>query len=252
MTDLPMFLRDYKRDTSGANQPVEPLKLAGDCAPDCPVCGGLGWLRGDYPVDHPMFGKMQICPERLPRVLAIESGLQGKELDYTWEKVKSMNNADDGVKATREVLERGGWVFLWGPPGLAKTLILQIAVAESIRARRAATYVRMVEVIDNLRRSFDTEYGGEEEARRLERWATTPILAIDEFDRVKQTEYAATKRFELMDRRYADAVRGKTITLMSSNANPRTFDDYLSSRIMDGRFAVVNLTGTDVRPLMGW
>jgi len=29
--------------------------------PNCKICGGLGFVRQDLPVEHPDFGKMKIC-----------------------------------------------------------------------------------------------------------------------------------------------------------------------------------------------
>jgi DNA replication protein DnaC len=36
--------------------------------PNCPHCGGLGYLRIDVPLGHPDFGKLQICTCRQGRV----------------------------------------------------------------------------------------------------------------------------------------------------------------------------------------
>ena len=33
--------------------------LPGD--PNCPYCGGMGYLRRDLPVGHPDFGKLETC-----------------------------------------------------------------------------------------------------------------------------------------------------------------------------------------------
>jgi len=221
-------------------------------APACPKCGGYGWIGYDVDIHDPRFGKTYMCDCIKPRYYARGSGLTEKELTLDWGAIRDMNNATEAVRAVRETLDRGcGWVYLWGQYGAAKSLILQIAVAEAIRQVREAAYVRMVEIIDNLRASFEGKSSGEEE-RRLERWASVPLLAIDEFDRLRDSEYASERRFLLMDRRYQDAIRGNTITLMASNSDPKTYDGYLSSRIFDGRFAVVKLEGIDARPYMGW
>lgn len=229
-----------------------PLRLAGDCRPDCPICHGLGWVRYDVPVGDPNFGRMVLCPELLPKVLAAESGLSPDEQALTWSAVAALNNTPAAVEAVRRVLERGaGWVYLWGPPGLAKSLILQIAVAEAVRLERPAAYVRMVEILDNLRSAFDAPEPGQA-GLRLDRWAEVPLLAVDEFDRLNATPWALERKFLLLDRRYQDAIRGQSITLMASNSDPASFEDYLASRIFDGRFAVVRLAGEDVRPAMEW
>lgn len=248
----PLPMRDYldkcKREPS--QQEYKPLKLPGQCAADCPICGGIGWIRYDVPVYDPQFGRMQVCPNRLPEVLAKESGLSSGELAATWDDVMDINNALDAVRVVRQTLERGaGWVTLWGDWGLSKSLILQIAVAETLRAGKPAAYTRMVEILDDLRAAFD---GNESSENRLDRWANVPVLCIDEFEKVKETEYATERRFLLLDRRYQDAIRENSITIISSNKDPRELPGDIRSRIYDGRFAVVHLTGDDVRPMMRW
>ena len=230
-----------------------PLQLAGDCRPDCPICGGLGWLRRDLPIDDPLFGRAAICPNRSCDVLGRDSGLNARELGLRWAGVADLNNALAAVRAVKAALERGaGWVTLWGGTGLGKTLILQTAVAEAIQGQRPARYTRMTDVIDNLRASFDQESTRGEEGRRMDSWAGLPILAIDEADRVRSSDYADEKRFSLLDRRYQAALRGSSITLLASNSDPRGWGDYLASRVFDGRFAVIRMIGQDARPLVDW
>jgi DNA replication protein DnaC len=229
------------------------IQLPGDCRPDCPICGGIGWIRFDRPIEDPLFGRMAICPNRSSDALGKDSGLDPRELGLKWSAIADLNNALAAVRAVKAALERGrGWVTLWGPTGLAKTLILQVAIAETIRAQRPARYARMVDIIDNLRQAFDTENTRGEETRRMESWAGLPILAIDETDRVRSSDYSDEKRFSLLDRRYQAALRGNSITLLASNSDPRGWGDYLASRVFDGRFAVVRMIGEDVRPMVEW
>jgi DNA replication protein DnaC len=226
-----------------------PKPRLGLCEPDCPICGGIGWLRHDVHPGEPGFGELRPCPRIAPQIYGRASGLSEDELNLTWDSIYDLNNAREAVAAVHQALDRGyGWVFLYGGNGLAKTLILQAAVAQSIQAGQESAYTRMTDIIDHLRRSFDASDPGSEEERRLERWATMPVLAIDEFDRVTSTEYAGNRRFLLLDRRYQAAVRREpSVTLMASNSDPTTFDGYLASRIFDGRFTAIRMIGDDVR-----
>jgi DNA replication protein DnaC len=239
--------------TGQSNSVISPIQ---NCQPDCPICHGSGWVKYDLPIYDPNFGKLFPCVNAANNMYGRLSGLQDRELNLTWDAIKNVDpesNIAIAAAAVREVIQDGrGWVFLWGSPGLAKTLILQIAVAETIRSGREASYTRMVEIIDNMRRAFDSSRPGEEEERRIERWSNMPLLCIDEFDRINGTEYASNRQFLVMDKRYMEAIRGNAITIMSSNADPRSFDGYLSSRIHDGRFKVIHLIGSDFRPDMGW
>ena len=52
---LPSFFQETSSSIDDALRRSQP----GD--PNCKICGGLGFVRQDLPVEHPDFGKMQIC-----------------------------------------------------------------------------------------------------------------------------------------------------------------------------------------------
>lgn len=229
---------------------------ASPCRPDCPVCGGLGWVRNDVPAGHPGFGKLALCPNgdllRLP--LASQYGLSQDEAQtLDWEMMLDRGDSAKAVAAVQAALQRGyGWVYLWGNYGLGKTLALKIAVAATLRSRKFAAYVRMAEMVENLRAAFDAQDPSAEAERRLEWWTELPVLAIDEIDRLRQTPYAAEQQFLLLDRRYEQALYQRSITLLAANADPEQLPGYLADRILDGRFTIVRLHGDSARLGMDW
>ena len=52
-------LKKIATNTSKANTPTTSSTSLGD--PNCPHCGGVGYLRADVPVGHPNFGRLEIC-----------------------------------------------------------------------------------------------------------------------------------------------------------------------------------------------
>ena len=79
----------------------------------------------------------------------------------------------------------------------------------------------MAEILDHLREAFQSN-SKVSESSRLAWWAQLPVLAIDEFDRVRDTGYGQERRFVLMDRRYEGALRQENVTIMASNSDPST------------------------------
>ena len=124
--------------------------------------------------DFENFGKLVLCPNgnllRLP--LAEQYGLTEQETHkMRWELVLDRGEALLAVRAILATLRRGyGWVYLWGEFGQGKTLMLKIAVAEALRARQFAAYVRMSEMVESLRATFDARDPSAEAERRLEWW----------------------------------------------------------------------------------
>ena len=234
--------------------PLTPVAQPGPCLPDCPICGGQGWVRRDVDINDPNFGRLAPCPNLDPELLYGRfCGLDAATGEYKldWSNIIDLGETIRVAREVRQAVDKGyGWIFLWGGFGQAKTLILKIATAVTIRSHKQASYTRMAEIIETLRQSYDQDRPFEEAQRRLDHYAEVPLLAIDEFDRVRNTEFANEQRFVLMDRRYESAVRRQTITLMAANTDPRNFDGYLADRIHDGRFAVIRINGVSARPYM--
>lgn len=256
-TTIKNILSDRKFLSAADASPLF-TKHDGMCEPNCPECGGSGWLRLDVPVGDPRFGKTVHCSRRNldAEGYGQKCGLLKAERALTWGSLLDIEggNVMEAARVVRSTLQRGyGWVYLWGSWGLGKSLILQIATAVSLQSGYDASYIRMSEVLDYLRGGFGS---GDYEAR-LERMKSLPVLCIDEFEKVndkddKGMSWGSDKKFLLMDNRYVSATRGESVTVMAGNLNPASFGGELWDRIQDGRFTVVKLHGESVRPGMGW
>lgn len=222
------------------------------CSFGCPICRGAGWVRKDFPFGHAEFGRMAPCPRRDPLSMFnfANTGLTEDEIrGLNWEKLLDSESKQKSQKAIEAIIEKGwGWCYLWGESGNAKTLALKCAVADFLRKGVHARCVRMAEILEDLREAYDVESGGQRLAReKLESWAAAPVLAIEEFDRFRENEFALEKVAALMDRRYQTAMSGQSITLMASNKSPEHYEGYLRSRLEDTRFFVVHLDDIDLR-----
>ncbi len=228
----------------------------GLCRFDCGYCGGVGYIRVDIGDGLMSNYKVELCPNVNPFNVGYGKRIgitEGEAANLNFEEVLLINGIGEAVEAVQITLARGfGMVYLYGSFGLGKTLILKTAVAQSLRMGRGreAAYTRMVDILDNLRAAFD-EPGGNEFAR-LNWWADLHTLCIDEFEKVRGTEYAEERRFSLLDERYEQAIRQEGITIMASNTEPGSLPGYLSDRVQDGRFFVVELKGRSLRPGMDW
>lgn len=212
-----------------------PALLA--CHPDCEYCQGKGWFvdarrPNERDAAHP-------CPN---------IGKGSDHFRVTWNSINPVGSVMRAIKAVKDTLAAGsGWVYLYGPPGRAKTMILK-AVKNDPASGLGVVYTDMLKIMDNLRGAFDFEAGQAELKRRQEHWIRVPVLLIDEFDRFKQSEFAVERLYAIMDARYEGALVGKSVTIMASNAAPTDYEPYLRSRLEDGRNAIVKLDGADMRP----
>jgi len=76
-----------EKTISQGGTPTSSINNGGDdLCPLCdksPICGGLGLVRYDVPIEHPNFGKMYRCPNNPP------------EADTSWQdKLRKISNLD--------------------------------------------------------------------------------------------------------------------------------------------------------------
>lgn len=81
------------------------------------------------------------------------------------------------------------------------------------------------------------------------------VLAIDELDKVGQTDWAKEQIFQLLDLLYQRAIRQEALTIIAANyQSSDELSGYLKSRIEDNRFAsngyLLHLKGADGRKSM--
>lgn len=222
--------------------------------PACSACRGIGYLRLELPLGHPSFGKLFVCECAEGKVQAARanrlsraSALEPEDLTITWDNVALTAPLSPAVEAVRETLKRGwGWVYLYGPPGPGKTLVLKAAIAECLREHRGAVFVNWFDLLDHLRAGYDK--GDYDE--RLAQWREAPVLAVDEFGRAKDSEWVREAQGKVFTPRYESALRKRTVTLFGSNFEPAKAEDWFADRLADGRFKIVQVGGPSMRPLM--
>ena len=226
---------------------IKRHNYSGPCAWDCKHCLGLGSIRnGD--------GTIRSCPsiQSVNLTDVAKFGLTPDEaVQLNWSSIYGASNRTLAVELVTGVLGKGyGIVTIYGTYGNGKTTILKTAVASALRDGKQAAYVSMSEILDDLRSGFDYTDRTQNETARLKWWSQVPILAIDELDRVRNTEYVQERQFNLLDSRYIGAIRQESITLISMNEDPSELPQYLYDRMRDGRFTIVKLDGGSVRPQM--
>lgn len=236
-----------------ANSPKSTEKKL--CNPGCEICGGIGFVRFDVPLDDPRFGKLLPCPS-LPLDSSIydNHGLNLDERGWMWSKIISRNNVDTAIIIVRQALHnKNGLVYLWGGPGLAKTLILKIACAEFARRGYGIFhYAGLPAILDDLRVCFDDDEPQRALRDKQEKYKGYSLLAVDEIGVERKTDFAIEEVFKLIDARHEAGVERSELklTLMAGNTPPNQLDFRIADRLSDGRNAIFQLTGESARPGM--
>lgn len=223
----------------------------------CDICGGDGYYRLDVPFGHLQFGKAIRCDckaQEDAQRLQLLSGLHESERSIRLDDIDtSRPGTARMVTACKDFLAYPFQIVtIHGGPGNAKTMALQAVINHNLEAGRRAVYVTSFDLISYIRAAFNQEKKviDEDSYSRLRRFEEIEILAIDELDKVRMTEWVEEQITDLIDRRYRLALDGQAGTLVAMNGDPGQLPLWIYSRLSDGRNQIINNTDNDLRPLI--
>lgn len=225
----------------------------------CSTCGGTGYYRLDVEFGHPQFGRVIRCEckaredvERLNRL----SGLTATE-----RRIKLEDIDTDGLVATaamviacqRFINNPRGIVTIYGGPGNGKTMALQACINAMLDKGVEAVYITAFDLLSYIREAFTQDratrllnVNDENAYMRLRRFERIPVLAIDELDKVKVTDWVLEQLTDLIDRRYRKAEDGQGGTLIAMNDDVDSQPSWIASRLK--RYTVIHNEDGDMRP----
>jgi DNA replication protein DnaC len=180
--------------------------------------------------------------------LARISGLLPEEMSVCLNDIALVGDTAKMTElAHKFVAEPWGFFTLWGGYGNGKTLILQ-AVVNEFRKRHGdiGIYVRMHDLLEYVRAGYASD--AKDDARaRYEQLKSLPVLAIDEFDAARMTDFAYEFRTAFLDDRYRLAITRRAHTLFAMNSDPATLPGDIYDRLRDGRFEIFHNTDKSMR-----
>ena len=240
-----------------ADGPVRQVRMPGD--PNCPICGGIGYLRRDLPIDHPDFGKIIPCSCRSEEItqsararLFRMSSLDAlKELRFeNFEKrgrvglgVTQANSLENAYNQARNFAEhREGWLMLSGPYGCGKTHLAAAIANHAIESGVATLFLTVPDLLDWLRYAYS---GGDMSfEERFEDIRGIPLLVLDDFGTQNATAWAQEKIFQILNYRYINHLP----TVVTSNLLVNDFEGRIRSRLQDPNLVtVVKILAPDYR-----
>ena len=206
----------------------------------CPICQDAGYLRGDFPVGHPMFGSMTPCvckqqeiddrhADELRRLsnLDVFSHQTFEEFDPTLDGVEDAYEA--ALAFAQEPTHR--WLFLQGPVGTGKTHLAVAVARYAMDHHKMSVYFAVVpDLLDHLRATFDPSSGTAYDDR-FNSIRNAQLLVLDDLGTENATPWAKEKLFQIINHRYMEQMP----TVITSNVDQKKVDDRIMSRILDHR-----------------
>lgn len=191
--------------------------FSGSGDPNCPICGGLGFIRYDRPVGHPEFGRAFPCEcrrrdltEQVRERLHAMSSLEG--LDHlTFESFKahgrkgmgdmqaqSLEMAFNLARMYAQKLE--GWLLLQGGYGCGKTHLAAAVANYAVSLGVPTLFLTVPDLLDSLRFAYGAEDTTFEE--RFDQIRNAKLLVLDDFGTQNATGWAQEKLFQIINYRY--------------------------------------------------
>lgn len=212
--------------------------------PNCPQCHGVGYVREEWPVGHPNFGKLQPCVCQMDNLQLVRAAqlhaesnieaLAGKTFDnFLAEGINpdpeiraSLRFAYDRCRAFAERPEK--WLLLTGTYGCGKTHLAAAIANRCLSEGKPVLFLNTPDLLDYLRATFaptsDTSYN-----ERFEEVRTVPILILDDLGTESPTNWATEKLYQIINYRF----NARLPTVVTTNKDVKDMDPRVGSRLSD-------------------
>jgi DNA replication protein DnaC len=231
--------------------------LPGD--PDCPLCGGLGYIRLDVPLEHPDFGRLQICTCRQAqvsaqirqRLFAMSNLEELRHLTFETFQPRGRVGTPPALADSLELAYNqsrqfsgslNGWLVLQGTYGCGKTHLAAAIANFAVQMGVPTLFLTVPDLLDTLRFAYDDPESTFEE--RLNEIRQSPLLVMDDFGTQNATPWAQEKLFQIINYRYINRLPlVVTTNMLLGQIEPR-----IRSRLEDPELVTrVNILAGDYR-----
>lgn len=230
--------------------------------PNCPHCGGAGYVRYDVPMGDPRFGRLEVC---ICRKADIAEGARNRLFEMsrldrlshlTFENFEMRGNKNakfmtpqdkHSLQTAWEAAENfarnpQSWMLLEGGYGCGKTHIAAAIANLAVSMGTPTLFITVPDLLDSLRFAFsDPETTFE---ARFEEVRNADLLVLDDFGTQNATGWAQEKLFQIMNYRYIN----KLPTVITTNLMLDEIESRIRSRLQDEEFVNhLRITAPDYR-----
>jgi DNA replication protein DnaC len=250
-------LKKIATNTSKANTPTTSSTSLGD--PNCPHCGGAGYLRSDVPVGHPNFGRLEVCVcrqrdvsqqvrERLYSLSRLDE-LKGLTFDTFHPRGQvglgemQANSLEMAFNQAHHYAKSlNGWLLLQGGFGCGKTHLAAAIANFAVGMGVPTLFLTVPDLLDMLRFSYDSEDTTFEQ--RFNEIRNASLLVLDDFGTQNATGWAQEKLFQILNYRYIN----KLALVITTNLSLDEIEARVRSRLADPELvSVVRINAPDFR-----
>lgn len=228
-----------------------------------PLCGGLGVLSHEVPLDHPDFGKLFRCPNlspasdaerqaRLRRLSNLEAFADKRFDNFEMPRPgisaaenRSLEFARDSAR--NFAASPSGWFILTGAYGSGKTHLAAAIGNERLAQGDVVLFITAPDLLDHLRSTFgpSSEVGYDEQFERIR---SAQLLILDDLGAENPSPWAGEKLYQLLNHRHSRRLP----TVITTNVDLDSIEGRIRSRMLDeSLFRHAGISAPDYRTETG-
>ena len=227
--------------------------------PDCPDCGGLGYVIPDVPPADPRFGRAVPCTcraieremSRLDSLLHLSQlgALQACTFDaflpeghgLTPAKQRNLMMAYDLALAYAK--EPKGWLVFKGGYGCGKTHLAAAIANYQLNMGHPVLFVNTPDLLDHLRAAYSPNTPVSYD-QRFDQVRNAPLLVLDDLGTQSNTDWAQEKLYQIFNHRY----NAQLPTVITTNQELEAIEIRIQSRMVDTALVqILHIAAPDFR-----
>jgi DNA replication protein DnaC len=216
----------------------------------CPlgVCDGSGWILGDDDVAHACECRAQRLKRGRNRGVA--SVIPPRYRGVSFERppvteieptvVRFVRNWVDELEAN---IAAGRGLWLMGDTGTGKTTLAMLVSKMALQESHSVAIYSLPKLLARIRRTYDSEPGGDSYLAFFERLTSVDLLHIDDLGAEKRSDWVLEQLYALVNERY----ESQRSMLVTTNLDQQQLEEQIGPRTVS---RLVEICG-DPLPLFG-
>jgi len=199
----------------------------------CPlgVCDGSGWILGPEDVARPCECREQRL--RRGRSKGVASVIPPKFRGVSFDRPPVTEIEPMVVRVVRtwvdnleENIEAGRGLWLTGDTGTGKTTLAMLVSKAALQANRSVAIYSLPKLLARIRRTYDSEPGGDSYLAFFERLTSVDLLHIDDLGAEKRSDWVLEQLYALVNERY----EGQRSMLITTNLDQERLEEQIGPR----------------------